>query len=69
MGHNMVCITNNAVFLACSAQGGSSTVRVIMSLMNPSIEDSFALTYTFSVSDDTYGGVSGRYFSSGSICL
>ena len=64
-----MCITNNAMFLACSAQVGSLIVRVVVLLMNPSIEESFDLMSTASVYDGTSGYESGRFFPPGSKCL
>ena len=56
----MAWITRNAAFLDISTQVGLSMVRVMMLLMNPSIEDSFDSTYTASVSPCTRGHEIGR---------
>ena len=46
----MVYITSNAAFLDCYTHVESLMVRVIISSMNPFIEDSFVFTSTASVS-------------------
>ena len=62
----MVRITNNATFLDCSTQVGSSMVIVMMKLMNPYIDDNFALTYTANATSVISECESGRYSSLGS---
>ena len=53
-------ITSNAAFLARFTQVESSTVRVMMLLMNPSIVDYFAFRSTTSVSACTSGSEVGK---------
>ena len=52
-GQNMVCITSNAIILDHSARVRSSMFIVIISLINPLIEDYFSFALTSSVSVGT----------------
>ena len=68
-GRNMVWVPNNATILTHSAQVGSSMVIVLVSPMNPNIEDYFVLISTVSVSSITSGFDSCRYSFPGSKCI
>ena len=58
----MVWITSSAASLTRYTQVGSSMVSIMMSSINPSIEDYFSLVSTFSVSAGTIFVYSVSYY-------
>ena len=62
-------IIKNSAFLARSTQDRSSMIRVMMFLMNPSIEYYFALISIASVSSHTIRSEAGIQSYPGSKCI